>query len=632
MPDKRLLNELRSLRAYKAALVLNGIAAFIAVLLQSLAMAKAVDAIFMRHQAFSSLAPWFLLFFGVVVARFGTIYFFERFFRKTARGIRNGIRMRYAAHLLSGAADATGASASGSGAGSGSGSGSNTGSGSGAGSGAGSGSRAAVFCEAADALDIWYAEYLPQFVLVVLIVPAILLTVLFTDPASAALMAVTIPTLPLFLALAGHAAKEASEARLVSLKRLGGSFLDLMRGMGTLILFGHTGTGRRRVMESSEAFRKTTMEVLRVSFLSAFVLELAATIGTALVAVSLGMRLFYGGMSFFPAFFILLLTPDFYQSIRKLGARYHAGTAGRVAADALWVPEDRVPEGRAQEDRVPANRVPEGRVPANRVPEGRAQEDRVHEEWMSGPIVVDTPHAVDRIVIDKVTYRYPDALQDAVACFSAVLEPGRVTALVGPSGAGKTTLTRLLMNLLIPDQGGISWENGTRTVGRGDVALVPQQPFLFHDTVLDNIRLGRPGATEEEAIAAAILADADGFIKMMPNGYGTMLQEEGKNISGGQAQRIAFARAFLRQVPVVVVDEGTSALDAESVARIRKLWQHMGRSRIVLVIAHRLETVREADCIWVMDQGAISGMGTHEELLSGNRLYRELTAVWGDGA
>jgi ATP-binding cassette subfamily C protein CydD len=298
-------------------------------------------------------------------------------------------------------------------------------------------------------------------------------------------------------------------------------------------------------------------------------------------------------MPFEEAFVVLLLAPEFYKPLRELGAHRHAGMEGKAAANRIFevlntpVPTD---GGTAEAPSVPG-----------------------------GPTVE----------FSGVGYAYPGGDRQAVADLTLTLEAGKMTALVGKSGAGKSTLANLLLRFLEPDSGEIL-ANGVPISGvpveewRENLALVPQRPHLFYGSVLENIRLARPAATHEEVERAAELAGAAKFIRGLPEGYETPIGERGARLSGGEAQRVAIARAFLKDAPILVMDEPTSSLDPESERALRAALERLSRGRTVLVVAHRMNTVRGADRIVVVEGGRVVEAGTHEELVRRGGDYASL--------
>jgi ATP-binding cassette subfamily B protein len=240
-----------------------------------------------------------------------------------------------------------------------------------------------------------------------------------------------------------------------------------------------------------------------------------------------------------------------------------------------------------------------------------------------------TPVLQGAIEIDRVTFRYPGTDRPALREFSARLAAGSMIGIVGRSGSGKTTLSALLQGLYYAGEGAIRIDgNDIRDIDlaylRGQSGVVPQEPFLFRGSIRDNIRMGKPTASFEEIVAAANLAGADEFIQDLPQRYDTQLEEGAVNLSGGQKQRLSIARALLRRPRILIFDEATSALDPDSESVVVRNLAQISQGRTTIVISHRLQTIREADAIIVIDEGQVSGIGKHAQLLENNLIYRQL--------
>lgn len=454
--------------------------------------------------------------------------------------------------------------------------------------------------EGVEALEPYYARYLPHMLAVGLVPLAILLAVLPRDWISGLVLLVTGPSIPLFMLLIGLGTEKRNQRQWRRLARLSGRLLDALQRLATLRMFNATQREAEVLAHVSEEYRKSTMSVLRIAFLSSLMLEFFATVGIALVAVLIGFRLMWGEMSFEVGFFALLLAPEFYAPLRQLGADYHARMEAIGGAEGIVHILDAEP------------------------PESGTQRPAM-------------PTGID-IACENVRFSYAQG-RPALAGLSLSLQASKVTALVGPSGAGKSTLLSLLLGLRRPDSGRILVAGHDLSSMEPDhwlahVALVPQRPHMFAGTVGDNIALGKPGAGIENIRRAAQLAGADAFIDGLPQGYDTPLGEHGHTLSGGQVQRLALARAFLKDAPVVVMDEATTGLDPATEAVITEAVARLARDRTVLVIAHRLRTVRLADHIAVMTEGAIVEQGTHDELAARDTRYAALlrsSGLFADG-
>ena len=453
-----------------------------------------------------------------------------------------------------------------------------------------------VLFEAVDALDAYFSQYLPKLALAALIPLSFLFFIFPLDITTALVLTFTAPLIPFFMILIGSATTSLTQRQWRVLSRLSAQFLDILQGLTTLKIFGRSREQIKLIAEMSERFRDSTMSILRVAFLSALVLEMIATISTAIVAVEIGLRLLYGRLVFDQALFALLLAPEFYLPLRSLGARFHMGAAGVTAAKRIF-----------------------------EILETEAQGPNAGQR----PTFSKVPH----ITFQDVHYQYEDRGLVAVKDVSFSIHPGKKVAIVGPSGSGKSTIADLLLGFIHLSQGKIfvddhPLETIDPVFWRSFLTLVPQEPYLFDGTVLENIQLAKPNALPSEVRRAAERAQADQFIQLLPRGFETQIGERGQRLSGGQVQRIALARAFLKDAPIVVLDEATANLDPENEVLIRKAVNQLMLDRSTLLIAHRLGTVLDADHVLVMDHGEIVESGTHAELLDHKGLYARMVSAY----
>jgi ATP-binding cassette subfamily C protein CydD len=445
------------------------------------------------------------------------------------------------------------------------------------------------------------------------LVPLTVLVFVFPlDWVSGLVLLVTAPLIPLFMILIGNLADALTRRQWTSLSRMSAHFLDVLQGLTTLKLFTRSREQVHTIARISDQFRETTMGVLRVAFLSALVLEMLSTISTALVAVQIGLRLLYGQMSFEQGFFILILAPEFYLPLRLLGARFHAGMQGLAAAQRIFEVLATSP------------------LPGSTVGLGQAEVPAGASERQAPP----------RLSFSGVHYAYEAGQRPALNGVSFDLAAGERVALVGPSGAGKSTVAYLLLRFIEPDRGQIAVDGRplseqSRPAWRQRVAWVPQNPYLFHGTVAENICLARPGlqwkAELDEVEWAARQAHAHTFIEALPQGYDTPIGERGVRLSGGEAQRLALARAFLKDAPFLLLDEATANLDPEIEALIQDALERLVEGRTALVIAHRLATVYRASRVLVMDGGRIVEEGSHAALLEAGGVYERLVGAYRPG-
>ena len=486
------------------------------------------------------------------------------------------------------------------------------------------GELAATAVQGVEALDAYYSQYLPQLVMAVAIPISIAAVALPVDPLSGVIFILTGPLIPLFMMLIGKAAETVTRRQYSTLGRMSAFFLDTLQGLATLKMLNASGRRIEQIATVSNSYRQKTMEVLRLTFLSALALELAATISTAVIAVEIGLRLLYSHIEFQPAFFILVLAPEFYLPLRLLGQRFHAGAAGGAGAERITRVlrlEGGVVSGALGELTMEARRYGEEKPTVmdrklTPISGGRSPE-----------IGVNFPPAL--IQLEDVTFQYSGRNEVALRAVNLRMEPDQLTVLVGSSGAGKTTLTYLLLGFLHP-QSGVIRVNGCNLAEidpaewRKQVAWVPQQPYLFHQTIVENIRLGKPGASLEEVDQAARLAGLDEFVRSLPGGYETPIGEQGARLSGGQAQRLALARAFLKDAPVLILDEPTARLDPELEEQLSVTTRRLCQGRLALMVAHRLETVWQADQAAVLEGGRIVEVGTPADLIQKNGAFTRL--------
>jgi thiol reductant ABC exporter CydD subunit len=425
-----------------------------------------------------------------------------------------------------------------------------------------------------DSLEAYFARYLPQVVLAVTVPLAVLAWVVRIDAASAGVMLLTLPLVPVFMWLIGRYTAERTREQWEALRLLSTHFLDVVRGLPTLRAFNRSRAQMAVIAEVSDGYRRRTMATLRVGFLSGAVLELAATLGVALVAVTVGVRLADGGLGLQAGLTMLVLAPELYLPLRQLAAQFHASADGLAVAERMLTLLD-----------APASAPRSGRLVA--------------------PSPAEAP-----VRLEQVSFAYPSRPNLVLDRLDLELEPGETVALVGPSGAGKTTVASLLLRFAEPSAGritagGIDLADCRTEPWRRLIAWVPQRPTVFRGTAAENLRLGDPGASELRIRDAAALAGADRFLSALPSGYDTLLGDGGRPLSAGERRRVALARAFVRDAPLVILDEPTADLDRTSAEVVAEAIERLRVGRTVLLIAHRPELVQRADRIV-----ALSGWGT----------------------
>ncbi len=439
-----------------------------------------------------------------------------------------------------------------------------------------------------DALDAYFSQYLPQVLLAALIPFTILLIVFPLDLLTGIVFLVTAPLIPFFMALVGRSSETQTKKQWLALSRLGADFLDTLQGLTTLKMLGKSQDHVNHVAEVSDRYRIATMNVLRITFLSALVLELLATISTAVVAVEIGLRLLYGKIIFEQAFFILLIAPEFYLPMRNLGIRYHAGMTGVTAASKIFSLLD-TPEP------TTCNIV------------------RVK---ISQPDFSSTYS----IQFQDVGFLYENRQEHSVQSINLTFNSQKRYALIGQSGAGKSTLLQLLMRYLNPTEGKIFFngediQTWPLEVWRKNIAWIPQKPMMFNTSLLENIRLQDQTVSEEAVWEAVRQAQLEPLVRMFPNGLQTSLGEWGSRLSGGEAQRVALARAFLKNAPLVLMDEPTAHLDPELESLLNEATQELLKNRTAITIAHRYSTIAGVDKVIIMKSGKVVQVISPNEIL-----------------
>jgi thiol reductant ABC exporter CydD subunit len=442
---------------------------------------------------------------------------------------------------------------------------------------AGSGEVAVLASRGIDALDGYFSQYLPQLVLGVIVPAVMIVALLAQDWISAVIVAFTVPLIPLFMALVGATTREHTDTQLGALQRLAGHFLDVVAGLETLKVFGRARAQARAIARVTDLYRRRALATLRITFLSSLILELVATLAVAIVAVAIGIRLMHGGMGLRAGLFALVLAPEAYVPLRRLGANYHASAEGMSAADRAFAIIEAAPPRPAASARQAATR---------------------------GSDLSRQP-----IELSGIGFTYPDRTSPALAGVSLAIRPGEVLALAGPSGCGKSTLLALLLGLRQPYLGsarigGLEIAALDRRVWHERLAWVPQRPHLFHGSIADNVRLGRPGACDADVWRALDAAGMARVVDALPQGWASVLGDRGVGLSAGERRRLALARAFLRDSPVLLLDEPTADLDAETERDVLEAVRRMLVDRTAVIATHRAAALELCDRVVTLDPPA----------------------------
>ncbi|MFJ3769344.1 thiol reductant ABC exporter subunit CydD [Streptomyces sp. NPDC090082] len=546
--DPRLLRYARATRLFLAAVVVLGLVGAALVIAQAMLIAEIVVGAFQKSQAVADLTTPLLLLAGVAVARGLVSWLTELAAHRASAAVKSELRGR-----LLGRAAALGPGWL---------------------SGQKAGSLIALATRGVDALDDYFARYLPQLGLAVVVPVAVLARIVTEDWVSAAIIVVTLPLIPVFMILIGWYTQARMDRQWKLLSRLSGHFLDVVAGLPTLKIFGRAKAQAESIRAITSEYRQATMRTLRIAFISSFALELLATLSVALVAVTIGMRLVHGELDLYTGLVILILAPEAYLPLRQVGAQYHAAAEGLAAAEEIF---------------------------------------EVLEEPVRDGGTAAVPESV-RLELDGVTVRHAGRAEPSLDAASLTVEPGETVALVGPSGVGKSTLLDVVLGFAVPDEGGSVRVGGADLATldleewRSRIAWVPQRPYLFAGTVAENVRLARPDAPDEAVRSALRDAGADGFVAALPQGLDTLLGEDGAGLSAGQRQRLALARAFLADRPLLLLDEPTAALDGETEAGIVEAVRRLAAGRTVLLVVHRPALLAVADRVVALG-GATTGTG-----------------------
>jgi ATP-binding cassette subfamily C protein CydD len=537
--EPRLLRRARPARVLLAVDAAIGIAAAVLLLLQATLLARVVARAF-DGAGLDAVSPELLLLLLVFTGRAALAWGFEVAGRRAASSVLSELRLELVEQRLRTEPVAS--------------------------DGAASAEIASAAVQGVDGLEAYFARYLPQVVLACVVPLAVLAWIAAVDVTSALVLLVTLPLLPVFMWLIGRYAEEQTRRRWQSLRLLSTHFLDVVRGLPTLRAFNRAAEQGATVEDVSDRYRQTTMATLRVSFLSGSVLELAATLGVALAAVTVGVRLVDGGIGLQAGLTVLVLAPELYQPLRQLGTQFHASADGLAVAERMLELLDAPPTVRSR-----------------------------------GHAHAPSP-ALAPVRLEQVSFSFPERSGLVLDALDLELRSGETVGLVGESGAGKSTVAALLLRLRQPTRGSVSvgdvdLGSCDAEVWRRQIAWLPQRPTLFRGTVADNIRLGNAEAPDDAVRAAARLAGADDFASRLPKGYETIVGDGGRPLSAGEVQRVALARAFLRDAPLVILDEPTANLDRESARLVGDAVERLQRGRTVLLITHRPEAARHADRI-----------------------------------
>ncbi len=536
--DPRLVRYARGTRRYLIATTVLGLASVSLVIGQAALLASAITQVFLSGARVADMRGTLVALAIIVVCRAVVVWAQEVAAHRASAGVKSELRGRLLAHVLRlGPAWLHGAR---------------------------SGEVATLATRGLDSLDAYFARYLPQLVLAALVPAAVLVWILPADVVAGLTILVTLPLIPVFMALVGWTTEQHNRRQFAAHSRLAHHVLELIAGLPTLKVFSRAKAQARVIEHLTDNQRRLTMRSLRLAFLSSLVLELMATLSVALVAVGVGLRVVHGSLDLRTALLVLILAPEAYLPLRQLGTHYHASAEGLAAANGVFAILETPPPSDAGRTDLPDPR----QVPLH---------------------------------VDGVAVHYTGRTEPALRELSLRIDPGETVMITGPSGCGKSTLLNAVLGFARPTTGRVVLGEGSTAVDlvdadgdawRAQIAYVPQRPYLFAGTVAENIALGRADSTSAETLRRAAFAAR---LADLPDGLSTMVGEGGTGISAGQRQRIALARAFLRDSPIVLLDEPTANLDAQTEADVVDAIHRLAEGRTVLVVAHRPALAIAAD-------------------------------------
>ena len=565
MLNKRLLKESKFKRFYIIVVLLTSLLNSLFILISGYLLATIVSGIFFKTKTFEEFKCYIILFIANAVLKTIISFVSEIYIKNLAEDIKENFRKKLFQLIISSNPYKVKKEKL--------------------------GEIINILTEALEMIGQYYSEYIPQFFASFIIPLLICLGVASVDKLSALIMVITYPIIPLFMVLIGYKSKEANAKQWKKLNLLSSHFIDMLQGLSTLKIFGISKRQEEKIFKISENHRKATMEVLKISFLSALVLELFSTISIAVVAVNLGLRLVYDKITFLNAFFILVLAPDFYLPVRQLGLKFHASLNGVVAIEKIEKLEEKL-----KEDVLPTNLQIENK--------------KFEIEVKDLNFVYD-----NKVILKDINFK---------------IAPGEKVALIGQSGSGKSTLINILSGFLKiqdnmvfingKDINHINKENYLK-----NITIVPQFPHIFNRSIEENISVGYKELDYEKLLRIYKYSKIDEFSNDAEKGYKTLIGEGEKlEVSGGEIQRIAIARAMIKNSDFIIFDEPSSALDSEKEELLIEVMGKYFKDNTILIAAHRLNTIKAVNKVMMLKDGQMIEMGTHKELMEKRGEYYKL--------
>ncbi|ERN53695.1 thiol reductant ABC exporter subunit CydD [Alkalihalophilus marmarensis] len=461
-----------------------------------------------------------------------------------------------------------------------------------------SGRKVSVLMDSVDEVDSYFSKYIPQVIQTSVIPLMILIAVFQAHIYTALIMIITAPFIPLFYVIIGLKTKQKSEEQMDKLAAFSGRFLDTLQGLTTLKLFGQAKKQKETIRESSTGFREATMDVLKIAFISSLMLEFISMLGIGLIALEVGLRLIiFESITFHAAFFVLVLAPEFYMSLKDLGSAFHTGRGSLGAAKKIT---------------------------------DELKEESGKVNW--GDAQMKSDEVPPQIELQQLEVTYGDG-EFTLQNINTTIKPYEKVAIIGRSGSGKTTLLHAIAGLLPRTAGeimidGLPQSKYKESEWFDQVSYISQNPYLFAGTIAENIAIGTSAeVTRNDIVEACDKAGLTELINELENGYDTEVGEAGRGLSGGEKQRLAIARAFLKQPKIILFDEPTTGLDLKTERILQASIEELSKTSTVITVAHRLHTIRHADRIILLEKGGKIAEGRHEELLQTSREYREMVQI-----
>lgn len=484
------------------------------------------------------------------------------------------------------------------------------------------GGKVSVALDAVDEADSYFSQYMPRMMEAAMI-PILILVVTFTQHSNTGwIMLFTAPFIPLFMILVGLKTKNKSEEKYAQLAEFSGTFLDSLQGLVTLKIFGRAKRQQQEIERSSLGYRDATMGILKIAFTNTFMLESIVMLSIGIVALELAIQLLvFKSMSFHTAFLVLLLVPEFYSLLKNTGTAFHSG---RTSMGAIRKVEQMLEETSIKSTQT----EPEEGSDQSQLTDVDAI-TKTEELRTARAELITMPPTIE---LNDVRFQYtPDSFGLETGQIS--IGPGEQIAIVGKSGSGKTTLLHLIAGLLKPDSGAVL-VNGSQLSQHDEaawferVSYITQHPYIFAGTLAENIAIGAGrNVSRAEIEQAADEAGLTGVVAQLEQGLDTFVGEGGRGLSGGEKQRLALARAFLKRPSVILFDEPTVGLDLHTERVLQQSIAALAKTATMITVAHRLYTIQHADNILFMDSGVLVDSGHHEALLARLPQYAEMVDV-----